>query len=167
MDRGCRPHVRMPMFDEKSRRVASLIAFGVCLYAAVMHLDVEMCIRDRSRPICRAYVCNLGTGAFLHVRARARVPPHEWMIRPRLQHFITTLTQTSPGGKDAQSFGGHNGAQHQDEASPYLPKSCLPKQRRGGVGSRTRRPDVYKRQSPSWTRSWPRTAPTKVCRLYL
>ena len=28
------------MFDEKSRRVASLIAFGVCLYAAVMHLDV-------------------------------------------------------------------------------------------------------------------------------
>ena len=28
------------MFDEKSRRAASLIAFGVCLYAAVMHLDV-------------------------------------------------------------------------------------------------------------------------------
>ena len=27
------------MFDEKSRRAASLIAFGVCLYAAVMHLD--------------------------------------------------------------------------------------------------------------------------------
>ncbi len=28
------------MSDEKSRRAASLIAFGVCLYAAVMHLDV-------------------------------------------------------------------------------------------------------------------------------
>ena len=28
------------MIDEKTRRAASLIAFGVCLYAAVMHLDV-------------------------------------------------------------------------------------------------------------------------------
>ncbi len=30
------------MFDEKSRRAASLIAVGVCLYAGVMHLEVVM-----------------------------------------------------------------------------------------------------------------------------
>lgn len=30
------------MIDEKTRRAASLIAFGVCLYAAVMHLDVVL-----------------------------------------------------------------------------------------------------------------------------
>ena len=30
------------MFDKQTRRAAALIAFGVCLYAAVMHLDVVL-----------------------------------------------------------------------------------------------------------------------------
>ena len=30
------------MFDQKTRRALFLIAFGVCLYAAMMHLDVVL-----------------------------------------------------------------------------------------------------------------------------
>ena len=37
-----RPDRKGPMFDQQTRRIALLIAFGVCLHAAVSHLDVVL-----------------------------------------------------------------------------------------------------------------------------
>ena len=55
------------MFDQKTRRALSLIAFGVCLYAAMMHLDVVLGALSAAVDIFFPVLLGLGFAFVLNV----------------------------------------------------------------------------------------------------
>ncbi len=65
------------MLDQQTRRTASLIAFGVCLYAAVMHLDVVIHAISSVIDILFPVLLGLGFAFVLNVpvSAGATAPP--------------------------------------------------------------------------------------------
>ena len=78
------------MFDQKTRRAAMLIAFGVCLYAALMHLDVVLGVIGSVVDVLFPVLLGLGVAFVLNVPVSG------------MERLLTRVVAKLPEGKRPQ-----------------------------------------------------------------
>ena len=80
------------MFDTQTRRAAALVAFGVCLYVGLSHLDVVLGVLSAVVDIFFPVLLGLGVAFVLNVP----VSGMERLLLPRFPRGAAPATAPSP-----------------------------------------------------------------------